>query len=244
MFYTTLTPVNRCIITDLLPAPKYPEYTSGLLLSIDNIHGDFEVVCSILNTGMNGKYVNKPSIVKIRTPPFLSKDLIQTGVYGKCNGFLLVDTSIRSYLDMSNIDFLNEIYAKIYAINRTANNFFRTNVIINNNAEVKNFFTMYNEANKITNKTLDTLVNSEEKRKKLIYNVLLIESFIKKYLPKPLDIMQFVQKTLYIAKDYQQEEAIKKLTTILASKKSIKLLNDLQEITDVLHRYKNSGYWL
>lgn len=244
MFVANLKPITKCIITDLLPTPKYPEYTSGLLLSIDSINSDFDISCSILNTGMLGKYINKPSVIKIRVPPIVCTRFIGIGIYGKCGGFLIVDESLRSYLDLSNIDFLNEAYARIFAVNKIANDYFRTNVLINNNVEIKNFYTIYNEANKITNKSLDVLVNSDEKRNRLIYNILLMESFIKKHLPKDLNIENFLKKTLIVAEDLQLPEEIKKITTILSSKKGMKSLNDLQEIKDVLHRYKNSGYWL
>jgi len=244
VFIADLKPINKCILTDLLPTPKYPEYTSGLLLSIANVNSDFDISCSILNTGMQGKYVNKPSIIKIRVPPIVCTSLIASGVYAKCSGFLIVDNSLRSYVDLSNIDFLNEAYARIFTVNKLANNWFRANVLINNNVEIRKFYTIYNEANKITNKSLDTLVNSDEKRNRLIYNVLLMESFIKKYLPGSLNMENFLRKTLMIAEDCQQPDVTKKITTILSSKKGMKSLNDLQEIKDVLHRYKNSGSWL
>lgn len=244
MFFTDLKPVNKCILTDLLPTSKYPEYTSGLLLSIDNINNNFDISCSILNTGMNGKYVNKPSIIKIKVPPIVCTELIETGIYGKCSGFLIVDTEVRYYLDITNIDFLNEIYAKIFSLNKLANNWFMSNVLINNNEEIKRIYNAYNEANKINDKSLDVLVNSSEKRNKIVYNVLLMESFVKKYLPRSLNIENFLMKSLMLAEDYQKPKTIKKIAAILSSKKSMESLKDLQETEDVLRRYKDSSYWL
>jgi len=245
MFSAELKPFNKCILTNILPCTKYSEYTSGILVYVEDTKNNLDVLCTVLLTGIDGKKASKPSLIKLRTPPIVCKDLIGDGFYCDSSGFLITDMHLISYLDMSNIEFLNNMYARIWAINKIASNYFKPNILININNEVRLFYTQYSEATKINTNALGYLVNSANKRNKLIYNVMLIESFVKTTITRPTSFINFLKKNLQLAAEYKKKEAIKKLTVLINDiKPHEQILNTLQENKDVLYRYKNSGYWI
>jgi len=244
MFSTKLKPLSKCIFTNILPGIKYKEYTSGILLSVDGIDCNLHASCSILLTGNNKKQLLKPTVISVRTPPIICKDLVSTNIYDGCTGFLITDTCLMSYLNMSNIEFLNVVFARILIINKISNKYFKSNVLINTNEEIGTFYIKYIETNKINNKILNNLVNSVNKRTSIIYNLLVLESFIKnKISTPPLDILIFLKENLKMATVYKLTNVVEKLKTILNDKEPKKILDTIPENEDVLHRYKNSGYW-
>ncbi len=244
MLTTSLLPVNKCIVTDYLQSTKLAHYTSGYLVYIEGIQNDIDVLCSMLVTSAGGKLSHRPSLTKIRTPVVFFDDLVKTGVYGKSSCFLLVDTTNVSYLDLKGVDFINMLYARIVSLNRISCNYFNNNVLVNNNPTIKKFFQDYNAAAKVHSKAMVEKVNTSEKRVNLIHNMLLLESFIKKNLPQPVQNMNFLQRAYTVARDYERKATHKKIEALLKNKDCAKILSDNQENKDALHRYKNSGYWL
>lgn len=243
MLSTILMPVNKCIITDYLPTAKYNPYTSGYLIGVEGAPSDTDIVCIVLITNIAGKVLHKPTVQKIRTPPVMCKKLVQYGIYGKCSGFLLVDTEKFSYLDAENADFINMLYARVQCLNRIGNSIFKTNALINNSQCIKNFVADYNNATKVHSKAMVSTVNTEEKRKVLLNDTFLMESFVRKRLPVPIDLLSFLKRAHSLAKDFEQKDLVKTLSPLIVNKDYNNLMKNSQENKDALHRYKNCGYW-
>lgn len=244
MLSSRIVPMSKCIITDYLPTEKFNNYTSGYLIGIEGAQNDTYIVCTMLITNIGGKILHKPQIQKIRTPPVFCPELAQIGVYGKCSGFLLVDPGKFSYLDAEDGDFINMIYARIQCLNRIGNSIFHTNTLINTSPVIKKFVSEYNGANKVQSKDMMAKVHTTEQRNALIEGTFIMESFVRRRLPVPIDLLSFLKRAYSLAKDYDQKALAKTLSAIVSDKNYNDLMMNSQENKDALHRYKNSGYWV
>jgi hypothetical protein len=239
-----IEPNRRYIATNFL-YNKLDEFTYGIITSIDNIPNHQEVACTILVIGSQDGALHKPATVQYRFPSVFCNDLIKLDVYRNCVAHIIVDTEHVDYLQMSEYSFLASMYAKITGINKIANNYLSKNILCKTNKTVGEFMSAWSKAERIaTNKALIAMVSTEEKRSKLLFNILRIEKFIAKLPRNGISYKDVLKYFRTLSLEYELKDTMKEVDKILDSGNPEKTLLGLQESKDVLHKYKNSGYWV